>query len=68
MMAPGFAMTPTPGGDEAGRGLIFFGGLLLIPGWPLNLLPLIAAGVYLRRRRVRRDDDRSEIGYADERT
>jgi hypothetical protein len=41
-------MTPTPGGDEAGGGLIFFGGLLLIPGWPLYFLPLIAAGVYLR--------------------
>jgi hypothetical protein len=67
MIAPGFAMTPRPGGDEAGGGLIF-GGLLLMPGWPLYLLPLIAAGVYLRRRRVRRDADRSEIGYADERT
>jgi hypothetical protein len=33
-------MTPTPGGDEAGWSLIFCGGLLLIPGWPLYFFPL----------------------------
>jgi hypothetical protein len=40
MVAAGIAMTPTPGGDEAGWSLIFCGGLLLIPGWPLYFFPL----------------------------
>jgi hypothetical protein len=47
MMAVGFAMSPTPGGDEAGGGLIFFGGLLLILGWPIYFFPLIVAGAYI---------------------
>jgi hypothetical protein len=51
MMAVGFAMTPTPGGDETGGSLVFFGGLVLI-GWPIYFFPLIALGVWLRRRRV----------------
>ena len=50
MVAAGIAMTPTPGGDEAGWSLIFFGGLL-IPGWPLYFFPLIAAGAYIRSKR-----------------
>jgi len=54
MVAAGIAMTPTPGGDEAGWSLIFFGCLVLIPGWPLYFLPLIAAGVYIRSRRTKR--------------
>jgi hypothetical protein len=51
MMAVGFAMTPTPGGDETGGSLVFFGGLVLI-GWPIYFFPLIALGVLLRRRLV----------------
>jgi hypothetical protein len=54
MVAAGIAMTPTPGGDEAGASLIFFGGLTLIPGWPLYFFPLIAAGAYIRSRRAKR--------------
>ena len=54
MVAAGIAMTPTPGGDEAGWSLIFFGGLVLIPGWPLYFFPLIAAGSYIRSRRAKR--------------
>jgi hypothetical protein len=51
MIAVGFAMTPAPGGDEAGGTLIFFGGLVLV-GWPFYFFPLIAVGGWLRRRRV----------------
>jgi len=54
MVAAGIAMTPTPGGDEAGWSLIFFGGLVLIPGWPLYFFPLIAAGAYIRSKRAKR--------------
>lgn len=54
MAAVGFSMTPTPGGDEAGGGLIFIGGLLLMLGWPAYFFPLIAIGAALRRRRVKR--------------
>ena len=54
MVAAGIAMTPTPGGDEAGWSLIFFGGLVLIPGWPVYFFPLIAAGAYIRSRRAKR--------------
>jgi hypothetical protein len=54
MMAVGFAMSPTPGGDESGGSLIFFGGLLLIPGWPIYFFPLIVAGAYIGRRRAKR--------------
>ena len=54
MMAIGFAMTPTPGGDETGGNMVFFGGLLLGLGWPFYFLPLIAIGGGLRRRRLRR--------------
>jgi hypothetical protein len=50
MMAIGFAMTPTPGGDETGWTMVFFGGLLLGLGWPIFFFPLIAAGAGLRRR------------------
>jgi hypothetical protein len=53
MVAAGIAMTPTPGDDEAGWSLIFFGGLTLIPGWPLYFFPLIATGAYIRSRRVK---------------
>ena len=53
MVAAGIAMTPDAGGDEAGWSLIFFGGLTLIPGWPLYFFPLIAAGAYIRSRRGR---------------
>jgi hypothetical protein len=49
----GVAMTPTPGADNTGGGLIFVGVLLLIPGWPLFFFPLIALGVVLRRVRGR---------------
>ena len=51
MVAAGIAMTPEPGGNESGWSLIFFGGLTLIPGWPLYFFPLIAAGAYIRRLR-----------------
>jgi cytochrome c biogenesis protein CcdA len=54
MMAIGFAMTPEPGGDERGGGMVFFGGLVLAFGWPLYFFPLIAAGAGLRGRRARR--------------
>lgn len=54
MVAVGFAMTPAVGGDEAGWSLIFFGGLALIPGWPLYFFPLIAAGAYIRSKRAKR--------------
>jgi hypothetical protein len=54
MMAVGFAMSPTPGGDEAGGGLIFLGGLLLILGWPIFFFPLIVAGAYIGSRRAKR--------------
>jgi len=53
MMAIGFAMSPDPGGDETGGALIFIGGLVLF-GWAVFFFPLIALGVYLRRRRDRR--------------
>jgi hypothetical protein len=49
MMAVGFAIPPV--GDEPGSALIFVGGLVLI-GWPIYFLPLIALGVRLRRKRV----------------
>lgn len=48
MVAIGFSMSPEPGGDETGGGMIFIGGLLLIPGWPLYFFPLIGLGVVLR--------------------
>lgn len=54
MVLAGIAMTPTPGGDEAGWSLIFFGGLVLIPGWPLYFFPLIAAGAYIGSRRAKK--------------
>ena len=54
MIAIGFSMTPTVGGDETGGTLVFFGGLVLALGWPFYFLPLIALGVVLRRRRERR--------------
>lgn len=54
MVLAGIAMTPTPGGDEAGWSLIFFGGLALIPGWPLYFFPLIAAGASIRSWRARK--------------
>jgi hypothetical protein len=53
MMAIGFAMNPTPGGDETGGSMVFFGGLLLGLGWPFYFLPLIAIGAGLRRRRMK---------------
>lgn len=53
IVAIGISMTPTPGGDEAGGGMIFLGGLLLVPGWPAYFWPLIAIGAALRRRRVK---------------
>jgi hypothetical protein len=49
MMAVGFAIPPV--GDEPGSALIFVGGLVLI-GWPIYFLPLIALGVWLQRKRV----------------
>jgi hypothetical protein len=54
MVAVGIAMTPTVGGDESGWSLIFFGGLVLIPGWPLYFFPLIAAGAYIRTKQAKR--------------
>jgi hypothetical protein len=42
IMAVGFA---------TGSALIFIGGLVLI-GWPIYFLPLIALGAWLRRRRI----------------
>jgi cytochrome c biogenesis protein CcdA len=54
MIAIGFAMTPEPGGDERGGGMVFFGGLVLAFGWPLYFFPLIAAGAGLQARRARR--------------
>jgi hypothetical protein len=38
-------------GFATGSALIFIGGLVLI-GWPIYFLPLIALGVWLRQRRV----------------
>ena len=55
-MAIGFAMTPTPGGDETGGSMIFFGGLLLVPAWPLYFFPLMALGTWLRSRLAPRSD------------
>jgi hypothetical protein len=54
MTAIGFAMTPTPGGDETGGSMVFFGVLLLVLGWPFFFLPLIAIGVGVRRLRTKR--------------
>jgi hypothetical protein len=54
MTAIGFAMTPTPGGDEAGGSMVFFGVLLLVLGWPFYFLPLIGFGVGVRRVRLKR--------------
>ncbi len=61
MVAAGFAMTPEPGGDEAGWSLIFFGGLTLFPGWPLYFFPLIAAGAYIGSRRAKRLPPESSV-------
>jgi hypothetical protein len=47
IMAVGFAIPPP--GDEPGSALIFLGGLVLI-GWPIYFLPLMAIGVWLRQR------------------
>ena len=52
----GIAMTPEPGGDETGWSMIFFGGLLLIPAWPLYFVPLMALGTWLRSRLAPRSD------------
>jgi ABC-type dipeptide/oligopeptide/nickel transport system permease component len=49
IMAVGFAIPPP--GHEVGSAPIFIGGLVLI-GWPIYFLPLIALGVWLRQRRV----------------
>lgn len=54
LMAVGFAMTPTPGGDETGGAMVFVGGLLVIFGWPAYFFPLIFVGAGLRARRARR--------------
>ena len=54
MVAVGFAMTPEVGGNESGWSLIFFGGLTLLPGWPLYFFPLIATGAYIRSKRAKR--------------
>ena len=54
MMAIGFSMSPTPGGDETGGTMVFFGGLLLGLGWPVYFFPLIAVGTELRGKRARR--------------
>ena len=64
MVAVGFAMTPMPGADEAGWSLVFFGGLLLIPGWPLFFFPLIAAGAYIRSKRAKRLTPESRVSPA----
>jgi hypothetical protein len=53
MMAIGFSLSPEPGGDETGGGLIFLGGLVLF-GWGVYFFPLIALGVWLRTRVKRR--------------
>jgi hypothetical protein len=53
-MTSGWAMTPEPGGDETGWTMIFFGGLLLIPAWPLYFFPLMALGTWLGGRWRRR--------------
>jgi hypothetical protein len=53
-MAIGFAMTPTPGGDETGGTMVFVGGLLLVFGWPGYFFPLIFAGAGVRAKRARR--------------
>ena len=50
MVAAGIAMTPEPGGNESGWSLIFFGGLTLIPGWPLYFLPSDCRHRCLHRR------------------
>jgi hypothetical protein len=54
MTAIGVAMTPEGGGDETGWGMLFFGVLLLVFGWPAYFFPLIALGRVLRGRRVKR--------------
>jgi hypothetical protein len=54
MVAIGFAMTPEVGGDETGGSMIFFGFLVLLPGWPLYFFPLMALGTWLRGRLGRR--------------
>ena len=54
MMAIGFSMSPEPGGDETGGGMVFVGGLVLIFGWPAYFFPLIALGAWLRGRRLKR--------------
>jgi hypothetical protein len=51
MTAAGFWMNPTPGGDETGGALIFVGPLVALFGG-LYFVPLIALGVWLRRRRT----------------
>ena len=52
MTAAGFWMNPTPGGDETGGALIFVGPLVALFGG-LYFVPLIALGLWLRRRRER---------------
>jgi ABC-type dipeptide/oligopeptide/nickel transport system permease component len=47
IMAVGFVIPPPA--DEPGSALIFLGSLVLI-AWPIYFLPLIALGVWLRRR------------------
>jgi len=54
MMAVGFSMEPTPGGDETGGTMIFFGGLVLALGWPAFFFPLIVVGTEIRRMRAKR--------------
>jgi hypothetical protein len=56
VMAIGFSLSPEPGGDETGGGMIFLGGLVLF-GWVVYFLPLIAVGVWLRTRVERRAPD-----------
>jgi hypothetical protein len=51
MTAIGFALTPEPGGDERGGGMVFFGVLVLVFGWAIFFFPLIAVGASLRRLR-----------------
>ncbi len=54
MMAIGFSMSPTPGGDETGATMVFFGGLVLGLGWPAYFFPLIAVGSEIRGMRSKR--------------
>jgi hypothetical protein len=54
MMAVGFSMSPTPGGDETGGTMIFFGGLVLALGWPAFFFPLIVVGTEIRRMHAKR--------------